>query len=271
MPKYTGFLKKMCIENTKPATYVLKLDKQHITINDLLDHTLTITYTGSIYCIQCGRKTSKSFQQGHCFPCFKRLQECGCLLKPEQCRIYEGICQKDDWAHAQCFGDHIIYLANTSGPKVGITRANHIPSRWLDQGATQALAIMKVANRYQSGLIEVCLKNHISDKTNWRALLKENPKPVDLIELRQALFLQAHDALTTIENNYPGEIKRLDEKVVELDYPVLSYLEKISAFNLDKSPTISGKLQGMKGQYLIFDEGVVNIRKFSGYEIMLQT
>ena len=58
--------------------------------------------------------------------------------------------------------------------------------------------------------------------------------------------------------------------VPKLVYPVEQYPEKVKSHNLDKTPVIRGKLQGIKGQYLILDTGVINIRKYSGYELRIR-
>jgi hypothetical protein len=40
--------------------------------------------------------------------------------------------------------------------------------------------------------------------------------------------------------------------------------------SFDKTPHISGKLTGIRGQYLYFDENmVINVRRHTGYEIEL--
>jgi hypothetical protein len=58
-----------------------------------------------------------------------------------------------------------------------------------------------------------------------------------------------------------------DESVVNIQFPVNHYPNKLKSFNLDKHPEASGILQGIKGQYLLLDTGVINIRKFTGYEL----
>src|ERR1700722_1856418 len=144
----------MTTEWHTPVSYYLSLAEEQIPLNQFIGKKIQLNYLGKIYCIQCGRETKKSFQQGFCFPCYRRLLECNlCIIHPEKCRYYEGKCDPNDWAHAQCGQKQIVYLANSSGVKVGITRATQIPTRWIDQGATQGLPIFSVANRYQAGLI----------------------------------------------------------------------------------------------------------------------
>lgn len=265
-----GILRKMRSELTDPVSYWLRVGDNEIKLNDLLGKEITLEFNGEIYCIQCGRKTKKSFQQGHCFPCMRRINECdNCVLHPERCHVEEGTCPEGDWAHQQCYQQHIVYLANSSGLKVGITRHNHVPTRWIDQGARCALPIFKVANRRQAGLVEMAFKNHVNDKTNWRAMLKNDVPSIDLQQERARLLDAAAADLQQVLARYDsGVIEALtDQQVVTIDYPVLTYPTKVSSYSFDKTPRISGKLLGIKGQYLILDHGVLNLRKFGGYVV----
>ena len=163
---------------------------------------------------------------------------------------------------------HYVYLANTSGLKVGITRHTQIPTRWIDQGATQALPIFAVNTRLQSGLVEVELAKHIADKTNWRAMLKGSGETVDLKAKAKELLPLINEAITELRAKFGDDaIETLDENLVDLSFPVTEYLTKISSFNFDKTPQVSGVLKGIKGQYLIFENGVINMRKFTSYHV----
>lgn len=266
---HTGTLRKMRTEHDSPIQYYFRLNDEEISLNDYLNKKITLKFTGQINCIQCGRSTNKSFQQGYCFPCMRRLQECDmCMLFPERCHVEQGTCPKDDWAHQQCYQQHIVYLANSSALKVGITRHNHVPSRWMDQGAAQALPIFQVENRYQSGLVEVAIKKYVSDKTNWRTMLKQIPEPLDLHKESARLCLEAKAELDALIDKYAGQIQPIEkEEVFSLEYPVLQYPAKITSLSLDKTPEVSGVLLGIKGQYIILDTGVMNIRKFGGYNV----
>ena len=196
MSEFTGHLQKMAAravaadqQSSDAVHYDLLLDQQQIPLAPLIGKKLTIEYLGDIHCCHCGRKSKKSFGQGYCYPCFSKLAQCdSCMMSPEKCHFHLGTCREPEWAQKVCFNDHIVYLANSSGIKVGITRATQVPVRWLDQGATQALPIARVATRRQSGLIEDCLRQDIADKTNWRAMLKGNADPVDLEAERDRLF-----------------------------------------------------------------------------------
>ena len=161
-----------------------------------------------------------------------------------------------------------MYLANSSGIKVGITRGNQLPTRWIDQGAVQALPILKVSERRWSGLVERVIGQHVSDKTNWRTMLKGQTDQLDLIAERDRLLALCADELAALEQEHDTQFEHLsDSEVLEINYPVLNYPSKVSSHNLDKTPEVEGVLQGIKGQYLILDTGVINIRKFTAYRV----
>lgn len=272
MSEIIGSIRKLRSELATPVQYSLPIGDTLIPLNAMLGQTLKMTHTGKIYCIQCQRKTSKSFQQGYCFPCFRRLSECGnCMIHPERCHHGAAHCQTDDWVHAACMQPHIVYFANSSLLKVGVTRATQVPTRWIDQGAIQATAVFTTPSRYLAGLVEVALKQHVADKTNWRALLKGNNTHIDLHTERDRLVAQSKSAIDQIKADYPNHNIELhpDPTVQHIEYPVLTYPSKIQSLDFEKNPTIEGKLEGIKGQYLIFDIGVINMRKFGGYELAL--
>lgn len=265
-----GHLQKMMTVYDTPVRYQLHLDETIVELNPLLQQTLSLTFLGEIACIHCGRVTKTSFQQGYCYPCFRELQQCNlCLIHPERCQVETGTCPSDHWAHAQCHAEHIVYLANSSGLKVGITRHIKEPTRWIDQGASQALPIYRTANRYLAGLVEVCLKQYVADRTQWRTMLKQAVSPIDLVAAKSDLLKQAQTELTTLIQNKPsGAIESVNSaSVLQIEYPVAVYPKKIVSLSFDKTPTIQGTLLGIKGQYLIFDRGVLNIRKFGGYQV----
>lgn len=267
-----GNIRKMVTENTNPVSYSLPVGEDLLAMNEFLDKKITLNYTGTINCIACGRKTSKSFQQGYCFPCMRSLAECDtCIVKPELCHFDEGTCRDAEWALGHCMQDHYVYLANTSGVKVGITRHTQIPTRWIDQGATQALPMYKVSSRKISGLLEVIIKNHVADKTDWRKMLKGNSDDIDLAARRDELAAECKKEIDKLKNELPeGSIELLqDAEQTSIEFPVLEFPVKVTSLNFDKTEKISGTLRGIKGQYLILDSGVLNIRKFGGYEIAI--
>lgn len=265
-----GPLSKMGVQLDDPVRYSLAGEDFDLEMNCLLGESLTLKFSGEIHCIHCGRQTKKSFNQGYCYPCFSTLAQCDmCILRPEQCHYDQGSCREPEWAESHCMQDHIVYLANSSGLKVGITRKSQLPTRWIDQGAVQALPIVKVKTRLQSGLIEVILKSHVSDRTSWQKMLKGLVDPVDLKSERDVLLDKTLDQIESLRDQCGSHYYELltGSEPVEIDYPVVEYPQKVKSFNLDKSPEVSGVLKGIKGQYLIFDSGVINIRKFSGYSV----
>ncbi len=190
-------------------------------------------------------------------------------MSPEKCHYDQGTCRDPSWGEEYCFTDHYVYLANSSGVKVGITRGSQVPTRWIDQGATQAMPIFRVKSRYQAGLIEDCLREHIADRTHWQKMLKGNSEAVDLEQIRNSIVVKSESGLDAIEKKFGLlAIQRLyHQKVVEVNFPVLGFPEKVKSLNLDKQPIVEGILQGIKGQYLILDTGVINIRKFTAYNV----
>ncbi|MEQ1529716.1 MAG: DUF2797 domain-containing protein [Methylococcales bacterium] len=265
-----GFTEKMLTKLAQPVQYELLLNEQAVALNPLIGSPIKLKYTGQIRCVHCRKPTKKSFNQGYCYPCFIKLAQCDmCIMKPETCHYEAGTCREPEWGETFCFQPHIVYLANSSGIKVGITRQTQIPTRWIDQGAVQALPIFKVQSRLQSGLIEVALAKHVSDKTSWQQMLKSEAEAIDLAAKRDELLVVCQDELARISERFGAQALELltDEPVVNISYPIASYPGKIKSFNLDKDPKVSGVLQGIKGQYLLLDTGVINIRKFTGYEL----
>ncbi len=268
-----GALTKMAVRLDAPVQYALRLDDRELPLNPLIGQRLRLEYLGAIHCSHCGRRTKKSYAQGYCYPCMTKLAQCdSCIMSPEKCHYEAGTCREPSWGEQFCMTDHVVYLANSSGVKVGITRATQLPTRWLDQGASQALPILRVATRQQSGLVEDLLRSQVADRTNWRALLKGDAEPVDLPAVRERLFDTCREGLEALQQRFGLQaIQPLAAaEVVEMRYPVAAYPAKIASFDLDKNPVVEGTLQGIKGQYLIFDTGVINIRKYTAYQLAVQ-
>ena len=184
-----GTLRKMRTRAGPCVEYVLPVGDVLIDLNLLLGQTVRLDFGGRIFCVACGRQTNRSFNRGYCYPCFQGLAQCDlCIVKPELCHYDRGTCREPAWGETHCMQPHYVYLANSSGVKVGITRRTQIPTRWMDQGATQALLIAYVPSRHRAGLVEVLLKRHVSDRTDWRRMLKGVPEPADLVARRAALF-----------------------------------------------------------------------------------
>jgi len=266
-----GSLSKMAVSLQAPVVqYSFRLDDTQVPVNPLIGQRLRLEYLGAIHCSHCGKRTKTSFSQGYCYPCMTRLAQCDvCIMAPEKCHYNAGTCREPSWGEQFCMTDHVVYLANSSGIKVGITRATQLPTRWLDQGASQALPIMRVATRQQSGLVEDVLRSQVPDRTNWRALLKGDAEVLDLPAIREQIFEACADGLRELQGRFGLQaIQPLpDADVVQMNYPVEAYPKKIVSFNLDKDPVAEGTLLGIKGQYLIFDTGVINIRKYTAYQL----
>ena len=270
----TGAVRKMKTALADPVSYTLILSEQEIPLNQYLGRQLQLQFNGVINCIHCNRKTNKSFNQGYCYPCFTRLAQCdSCIVSPEKCHFAAGTCREPEWGEQHCMIDHIVYLANTSGIKVGITRTSQVPTRWMDQGATQARPIFRVASRLHSGLVEATFKAHIADKTNWQAMLKADAEPVDFEDVRRRLMDDCSAELDALmqAHGIQAITELVDEPDIHIRYPVLEYPRKVTSLNPDKTPSLGGTLLGIKGQYLLFDTGVINMRKYGGYQLSLTT
>ena len=243
-----------------PVRYSLPVGPDLIYLNELAGTSVRFEYMNKINCIHCGRETRQSFAQGYCYPCFISLPQTDpCILNPEKCQAHLGISRDMEWSERNCLRDHFVYLALSPGLKVGVTRESQVPVRWIDQGAWEAIKLAVTPNRYTAGTIEVELKKHLSDKTNWRHMLTGLRIPdIDLrLEKKRVSSL------------IPDEMQQYlieDDKIYSFEYPVEEYPTKLKTLNFDKNSTVEGVLAGIKGQYLIFNGGyVLNIRKFGGY------
>ena len=267
---YSGHLEKMKVRPGVPVDYALVLDNKEHVINDLLGQQIILKWEGDIHCRACERPTKKSFGQGYCYPCFTRLPECdSCIVSPEKCHFHLGTCRDPEWGERVCFNDHIVYLANSSGVKVGITRMKNMPSRWLDQGAAQALPVARVATRRLAGLVEDILRRDVADKTNWRTMLKADAPAIDLHTEAERLRTLFADELQQLRDEFGQDAITwlTNENTRDFNYPVLEYPTKVASHNFDKTAEVAGRLMGIKGQYLILDTGVINLRKFTSYKI----
>lgn len=265
--KFEGNINKMQVRlgnedlsGVRTASYSLPLGAAVIFMDEQAGRKIGFEYKGRINCIHCGRETKTSFAQGYCYPCFTSLpQTDACIVRPELCQAHLGISRDMGWSEKNCLQDHYVYLAVSSGLKVGVTRSANIPTRWIDQGAERAIRLASTPNRNTAGLIEVELKKHFNDKTNWREMLKGGaPAAIDLLEEKKKAAGLLPDGME--------DFISLDDEIIEINYPVLEYPQKVKSINLEKTPSYEGILMGIKGQYLIFEGGdVINIRKYAGY------
>ncbi|WP_369048446.1 DUF2797 domain-containing protein [Tenacibaculum sp. UWU-22] len=259
---YKGVLKKMSTENLDTIQYYLDMNIDFLNLNQLLNKTLTFSFV-TYECLNCHLE-KKIYRQGFCKSCFFETPSAGdWVMRPELSKAHLNIEDRDLAYEKQVqLQPHIIYLANSGSVKVGVTRKSQIPTRWIDQGAHEAIEMVEVPNRYLAGITEVALKEHVSDKTNWRKMLQNDNKDEDLIEWKQRLhsFIPKEVEEYFIENN----------KETQLNFPVEKYPSKPKSLNLVKTPTYKGKLVGIKGQYLIFeDETVFNVRANEGLVVCI--
>ena len=261
--QYQTVLKKMMTELNSEVNYYLEVENDFLNLNQLLNKKIEISFEG-YECLCCGLN-KKIFRQGFCYDCFYASAQVGdWIMKPELSTAHLDIEDRDlDYEKSVQLQPHIVYLALSSDVKVGVTRKTQIPTRWIDQGASKAIEIVEVPNRYLAGITEVALKDHVSDKTSWQKMLKNDVLDADLIEEREKLkqFIPEEAQPYFLANN---------GKVVEINYPVLQYPTKLKSLNLEKTPVFSGKLIGIKGQYLIFDDFTVfNVRNSEGYKVII--
>lgn len=274
----TGNIRKMQVSTERHtdgahlAHYQLPVGDATIAMNELVGRHVNVTFSGNINCVHCGSKTKKSFNQGYCYRCLITLAQCdSCIIKPELCHYKEGTCREPEWGEANCLSDHFVYLSNTGALKIGITRhvTDGVSSRWIDQGATQALPVLRVSERLVSGLVEHAAKPHIADKTNWRVMLKGEPEDLDIQGRADEVLDSIQTAIAEITDTHGLlAVQALDADPIRIRYPVIQYPEKVKSINLDKTPEFEGQLLGIKGQYWMLDgDRVINMRKYAGYEL----
>jgi len=261
--QYQTILKKMKTELNDEVQYYLDVENDFLNLNQLLDKEIELTFEG-YQCLCCG-KAKKIFRQGFCYDCFYDSAQVGdWIMKPELSKAHLGIEDRDlEYEKQVQLKPHIVYLALSSNVKVGVTRKTQVPTRWIDQGASKAIEIVEVPNRYLAGITEVALKEYVADKTSWRKMLKNNIPEADLLEEREKLRAYIPDEAKEyfLENN---------KKITEIKFPVLQYPTKIKSLNLEKNNVYSGKLKGVKGQYLIFEDGTVfNVRNNEGFKVLI--
>jgi hypothetical protein len=260
--QYQGVLTKMQTYFANPVQYYLVFKNDFINLNQALKKKIKIIFL-AYECLECGLD-KKIFRQGFCYDCFYSAPQAGdWIMQPELSRAHLGIEDRDlDYEKSVQLQPHVVYLANSSNVKVGVTRKSQIPTRWIDQGAHEAIEVVEVPNRYLAGIAEVALKQQVSDKTNWRKMLKNEVLDLDLKDLKEQLKTYLP---TEVQPYYLAEQQEL-----EIQFPVLKYPQKPQSLQLDKTLEYEGILAGIKGQYLIFeDDTVFNVRNFEGYVVQI--
>ncbi|MBK8442590.1 MAG: DUF2797 domain-containing protein [Sphingobacteriales bacterium] len=262
---FEGILDKMRATWQEPVQYDFFVGNAFLPVNDWIGKRLSLQFSGAIYCVNCGKKTKKSWGEGFCYPCFIKVPEAApCILRPELCEAHLHRGRDVAWEISHHLQPHSLYLALSSALKVGITRNTHIPARWLDQGAWKALILAEVPYRRLAGEIEMWLKKNISDKTNWQKMLKnvaDNTLNIAEEKKRIAASLPAEWQSYTVDT----------DTIYTFHYPVLAYPTAVSSIDLEKTPQIEERLMGIKAQYFIFESGkCLNIRKHSGYWVKIE-
>ncbi len=260
--QFEGVLRKMKTEIGDPIQYYLLFETDFLNVNQVLGQKLQISFL-KYQCLNCGLERP-IFRQGFCRSCFYEIPAAGeWIMHPELSTAHLGKEDRDlEYEKRMQLQPHIVYLANSSNIKVGVTRKSQVPTRWIDQGAHEAIEIVEVPNRYLAGITEVALKEHIADKTNWRKMLTNDVDDEDLVSWRDKLrpYIPEEAAPYFIQNN----------KETELRFPVLEYPKKVKSLNLEKNPQYEGQLTGIKGQYLLFEDNTVfNVRGSEGYYVAL--
>ncbi|MET1257905.1 DUF2797 domain-containing protein [Flagellimonas sp. DF-77] len=254
---FEGVLRKMRTEWGQPIQYYLVFDNDFINMNQALNKRLSISFI-KYQCLNCG-ENNPIYRQGFDRNCFFETPLAGdWIMRPELSTAHLDKEDRNlDYEKRMQLQPHIVYLANSSNVKVGVTRKAQVPTRWIDQGAHEAIEIVEVPNRYLAGITEVALKAHVSDKTSWQKMLKNDIEDVDLKAWREKL--KPYIPEETIEYFIN------ERKETEIEFPVLQYPEKVKSLNLQKTPSYEGVLKGIKGQYLIFeDQTVFNVRANEG-------
>ena len=260
---YQGVLQKMQTEFLSPIQYYLVFEDSFLNVNQLIGKEISISFEG-YQCLNCG-KQKKIFRQGHCYDCFMSSASVGdWIMRPELSTAHLDIEDRDlAYEKRVQLQPHIVYLALSSEVKVGVTRKTQIPTRWIDQGAIEAIPIVEVPNRYLAGITEVALKNHFADKTSWQKMLKNNVPNIDLVAERNNVLQWL-----------PEEIKPYfakEQELYKIDFPIENFPTKINSLNLEKTPSFKGKVNGIKGQYLLFEDGTVfNIRSNEGIVVKIE-
>ncbi|MBT8299626.1 MAG: DUF2797 domain-containing protein [Maribacter sp.] len=259
---YEGVLRKMQTEMGQPIQYYMLFEGNFLNVNQVLTKQLQIDFI-KFQCLNCG-EDRPIFRQGFCKTCFFETPSAGdWIMRPELSTAHLGKEDRDlEYEKKVQLQPHIVYLANSSNIKVGVTRKSQVPTRWIDQGAHEAIEIIEVPNRYLAGITEVALKDHLGDKTNWRKMLTNNVDDEDLVKWRNKL-----------KQYIPSEAKEYfleNKNETHMEFPVLNYPKKVKSLNLGKTPSYNGVLMGIKGQYLIFEDNTVfNVRGSEGYYISL--
>ena len=249
----------------------LRIGEHRIALGAFLNVPVALVWSGRIVCRHCRQVTRKSYADGYCYTCFKRLAQCDlCVVSPDRCHYHLGTCREPAWGAAFCMHPHLVYVANSAGLKVGITREGNLPGRWIDQGATQAIVVMRTRTRHQAGCLEAALARHVADRTDWRLLSSGDAPALDLGAAWQSMKELARDDLDAARRPFGADVtEETHPAVSQFVYPVASYPSDTTRLKLGDPTRVEGRLVGVKGQYLLFDSGVLNVRQHTSYHVRL--
>ena len=259
---FSGVIKKMISIYDDPIRYILDFEDNILYLNQFIGNNIRIEKTG--YCCLSCSGNIEIFANGFCKKCFFESPMSGdWIMKPELSKAHLEIEDRDlEYEKKIQIQDHIVYLSKTSETKVGVTRSNNKITRWIDQGAIEAIELIEVPNRYLAGLAEVKLKNKFSDKTNWRKMLKGETT-------NSKLKNDKEDALEFLGSDFQDYFL-IESELIKFNYRVESEINSVKSVSLKKSDEINGKLIGIKGQYLIFENSsVFNVRSNEGFLVNL--
>ena len=257
---FSGVLKKMVSIHDNPVRYIMDFDDDLVFLNQIIGKKIKIHKTG--YCCLSCYENLQIFANVFCKKCFFESPMAGdWVMKPELSKAHLEIEDRDiSYEKKVQLQNHIVYLSKTSGIKVGVTRSNSMTTRWIDQGAIEAVVLIEVPNRYLAGLAEVKLKEKFSDKTNWRRMLTSNIEEEDITNNKKM-------ALDSLGSEFE-EFFKTDSEVLKFNYQIDKSIDSVKSISLKKSDDIEGILVGVKGQYLIFDDSsVFNVRSNEGYVV----
>ena len=271
---WSGVVQKMHVEAQDTVSYTLvdaaldATEPQRLDMNERIGARLTLRFDGHKSCVLCGRSVRKLYNQGACYPCLTTRPETdGCIVRPHECHFFEpdNPCRDEEFAFSRCFQPHVLYVALTSGPKVGITRQTQVPIRWMDQGATEAIIVARMGSRREIGLAEHALAREFADRTDWRRMLRGEATGVSL----SAFADQVSARLTELGLGAP--LPSSEQEHHRFSYPSSGAPDPLVSLKLDKTPELEGELLGIKGQYLLFDTGVINLRSHSGFHVVIES
>lgn len=267
----SGPLHGLRLRMAEPVRAGLVVGEDCVDINARIDRGLELRFSGAVYCTHCGARTTRSFARGFCFDCFSSLARCDlCVLSPDRCHRHLGTCREPLWGDRHCMRGHVVYLAHSSGLKVGITRSRRLPGRWLDQGAIHAVVVAWTGTRRIAGLLEQALAQEVNDRTDWRRMLQTD-RPIDLPGAASALRSKLQAAASALTGTFGSGAVAIvrGPKEWRCSYPLrrLPYRPMALTAAVGKESRLGGVLAGAKGQYLVFDSGVLNVASHRGFEV----